>query len=254
MREQVEPLDFAPLDPYDEVQPRGAASAAPAAAAGQGPGAVGLPPRPGAGRPGLRPGEAGAAERDRSAAPVGRLRSSAARRRTPATPRSSPISAPRSRRSATCSRCSTVRSRRAYSMTEPHGGSDPGLFTTRAERDGDEWVINGEKWFSSNARNASFFIVMVVDQPGSPDPPEDVDVHRAGRDPRHRDHPQRRASAASPTTAPGTATSATPTSGCPPTTCSAARARRSRSRRPASAAAACTTRCARSRWPARLST
>jgi acyl-CoA dehydrogenase len=52
-----------------------------------------------------------------------------------------------------------------YSMTEPHGGSDPGLFTTHAERDGDSWVINGEKWFSSNARNASFFIVMVVTSP-----------------------------------------------------------------------------------------
>ncbi len=52
-----------------------------------------------------------------------------------------------------------------YSMTEPHGGSDPGLFTTHAERDGDEWVINGEKWFSSNARNASFLIVMVVTNP-----------------------------------------------------------------------------------------
>ncbi len=37
-----------------------------------------------------------------------------------------------------------------YSMTEPHGGSDPGLFTTHAERDGDEWVINGEKWFFSS--------------------------------------------------------------------------------------------------------
>lgn len=41
-----------------------------------------------------------------------------------------------------------------YSMTEPHAGADPTLFVTRAERDGDEWVINGEKWFSSNARYA----------------------------------------------------------------------------------------------------
>ena len=49
-----------------------------------------------------------------------------------------------------------------YSMTEPHAGADPTLFTTRAERDGDEWVINGEKWFSSNARFAEFLIVMVV--------------------------------------------------------------------------------------------
>src|SRR6266536_753141 len=43
-----------------------------------------------------------------------------------------------------------------YSMTEPHAGADPTLFKTRAVRDRDEWVINGEKWFSSNARYASF--------------------------------------------------------------------------------------------------
>ena len=52
-----------------------------------------------------------------------------------------------------------------YSMTEPHAGADPTLFTTRAERDGDEWVINGEKWFSSNARFAEFLIVMAVTNP-----------------------------------------------------------------------------------------
>jgi acyl-CoA dehydrogenase len=52
-----------------------------------------------------------------------------------------------------------------YSMTEPHAGADPTLFTTRAERDGDMWVINGEKWFSSSARYASFFIVMAVTNP-----------------------------------------------------------------------------------------
>jgi acyl-CoA dehydrogenase len=52
-----------------------------------------------------------------------------------------------------------------YSMTEPHAGADPTLFTTRAELDGDEWVINGEKWFSSNARFASFLIVMAVTNP-----------------------------------------------------------------------------------------
>src|SRR6185503_14181485 len=47
----------------------------------------------------------------------------------------------------------------SYSMTEPHGGADPTTFRTRAVRDGDEWVINGEKWFSSNARHAEFLIV-----------------------------------------------------------------------------------------------
>ncbi|GAA1745178.1 acyl-CoA dehydrogenase family protein [Aeromicrobium alkaliterrae] len=58
-----------------------------------------------------------------------------------------------------------------YSMTEPHAGADPTLFTTRAVRDGDEWVINGEKWFSSNARHSAFFLVMVVTDP-------EVDPHR----------------------------------------------------------------------------
>jgi acyl-CoA dehydrogenase len=53
----------------------------------------------------------------------------------------------------------------SYSMTEPHAGADPTLFKTRAELDGDEWVINGEKWFSSNARFSSFLIVMAVSNP-----------------------------------------------------------------------------------------
>ncbi len=55
-----------------------------------------------------------------------------------------------------------------FSMTEPQGGSDPNVFTCRAERDGDEWVINGEKWFSSNLRYASFAIVMAVTDPDVP--------------------------------------------------------------------------------------
>ncbi len=52
-----------------------------------------------------------------------------------------------------------------YSMTEPEGGSDPATFRTRAVRDGDEWVIDGWKFFSSNASTASFLIVMVVTDP-----------------------------------------------------------------------------------------
>jgi acyl-CoA dehydrogenase len=52
-----------------------------------------------------------------------------------------------------------------FSMTEPHAGSDPKQFKTRAERDGDEWVINGWKFFSSNARTAAFVIVMAVSNP-----------------------------------------------------------------------------------------
>jgi len=52
-----------------------------------------------------------------------------------------------------------------FSMTEPAGGSDPTSFTTRAVPDGDEWVITGEKWFSSHARFSEFLIVMAVTDP-----------------------------------------------------------------------------------------
>ena len=52
-----------------------------------------------------------------------------------------------------------------YSMTEPQGGSDPTTFKTQALTDGEEWVINGWKFFSSNARTSSFLIVMAVTNP-----------------------------------------------------------------------------------------
>jgi acyl-CoA dehydrogenase len=56
--------------------------------------------------------------------------------------------------------------RSAFSMTEPDtAGSDPTQLRTRAERDGDEWVINGHKWFSSNGSIADFLIVMAVTDP-----------------------------------------------------------------------------------------
>ncbi len=55
-----------------------------------------------------------------------------------------------------------------YSMTEPLGGTDPTQFRTHAELDGDEWVINGEKWFSSHANFAEFLIAVVVTEPDNP--------------------------------------------------------------------------------------
>ncbi|HEX3899488.1 MAG TPA: acyl-CoA dehydrogenase family protein [Mycobacteriales bacterium] len=58
-----------------------------------------------------------------------------------------------------------------YSMTEPQGGADPSTFTCSAVKDGEEWVINGWKFFSSNAKTASFFIVMVVTNP-------DIEIYR----------------------------------------------------------------------------
>ena len=55
----------------------------------------------------------------------------------------------------------------AYSMTEPHAG-EPGEFICNAVRDGDEWVLNGEKWFTSNGAGADFLIVMAVTDPEAP--------------------------------------------------------------------------------------
>ena len=53
-----------------------------------------------------------------------------------------------------------------FSMTEPEvSGSDPTLLRTRAVRDGDEWVIDGHKWFSSGADGASFGIVFAITDP-----------------------------------------------------------------------------------------
>lgn len=58
-----------------------------------------------------------------------------------------------------------------FSMTEPQGGSDPRVFTTRAVRDGDDWIIDGLKYWSSNASVATFFIVVAITDP-------DVPVHK----------------------------------------------------------------------------
>lgn len=56
--------------------------------------------------------------------------------------------------------------RSAFSMTEPEtAGSDPTLLQSRATLDGDEWVIDGHKWFTSNGMIADLLIVMVVTDP-----------------------------------------------------------------------------------------
>jgi acyl-CoA dehydrogenase len=53
----------------------------------------------------------------------------------------------------------------AFSMTEPNAGADPTLLQTRAVKDGDHYVINGHKWFSSNGSIADVLIVMAVTDP-----------------------------------------------------------------------------------------
>jgi acyl-CoA dehydrogenase len=62
--------------------------------------------------------------------------------------------------------------RSCFSMTEPApgAGADPTMLRTTADLDGDEWVINGHKWFSSNAMIADFLIAMVVTEPAEENP------------------------------------------------------------------------------------
>jgi alkylation response protein AidB-like acyl-CoA dehydrogenase len=50
----------------------------------------------------------------------------------------------------------------AFALSEPEAGSDPGAMRTYAVRDGDEWVINGEKNWISNATIADFYVVFAI--------------------------------------------------------------------------------------------
>jgi acyl-CoA dehydrogenase len=61
------------------------------------------------------------------------------------------------------------RIRSCFSMTEPEmPGSNPVMMATTAVKDGDDYVINGQKWFTSAADGADFAIVMAVTNPDAP--------------------------------------------------------------------------------------
>ena len=120
----------------------------------------------------------------------------------------------------------------AYSMTEPQGGSDPNLFKTTAVRDGEEWVITGEKWFTSAGRVADILFVMCTN--GMFVVPRRLPASRSCRS---------RAT---------TTTSSTTTSACRSTICSVPRTAPRCSPNVVSVAGASTTRCAPSpsaSWP-----
>jgi acyl-CoA dehydrogenase len=55
--------------------------------------------------------------------------------------------------------------RSCFAMTEPDAGSDPTRIATTARREGDGWLLNGHKWFASNASVAEFLLVMCVTDP-----------------------------------------------------------------------------------------
>ena len=60
------------------------------------------------------------------------------------------------------------RTRSCFAMTEPGGaGADPSMLTTTATRDGDDYVINGTKWFITGADGADYVIVMARMEDGS---------------------------------------------------------------------------------------
>lgn len=55
-----------------------------------------------------------------------------------------------------------------FSMTEPQGGADPLVVKMSARAEGEHWVLDGEKWFASNARYAAFYIVVAMTDPEAP--------------------------------------------------------------------------------------
>jgi alkylation response protein AidB-like acyl-CoA dehydrogenase len=52
--------------------------------------------------------------------------------------------------------------REAWAVTEPGAGSDVSGLAATAERDGDGWVLNGEKWFVTSEGDAGFYLVLAV--------------------------------------------------------------------------------------------
>jgi len=61
--------------------------------------------------------------------------------------------------------------RSCFSMTEPDNpGSNPTLMNTTAIKDGNDYIINGHKWFTSSADGASFAIVMAITDPNNSNP------------------------------------------------------------------------------------
>ena len=73
-------------------------------------------------------------------------------------------------------------SREAWAVTEPGAGSDTGAIMTRAVRDGGEWVIDGEKWFVTDADKAAFFIVLARVQAREARQPEEQSLFLVRRD------------------------------------------------------------------------
>ena len=77
----------------------------------------------------------------------------------------------------------------AFALSEPEAGSDPASMRTNAVRDGDEWVINGQKNWITNATIADFYVVFAkTDREGNRISAFIVEKDREGFDPGHLEH------------------------------------------------------------------
>ena len=146
--------------------------------------------------------------------------------------------------------------RSAFAMTEPAvASSDATNIETRIERDGDEYVINGRKWWTSNALHANCKVLIVMGKTNPDGPPHRqqsmlvVPIDTPGRDDRARPAGLRLPGPRGPRRGPVRGRPRARDARCWPT-----RATASRSARRASARAASTTACARSGRPSGRST
>ena len=137
-----------------------------------------------------------------------------------------------------------------FCLTEPHVGSDAGAIATRAERDGDHYVLNGVKQFITTGKNADVAVVFAVTDKAAGKKGISAFLSSTRRRRATSSRGSRRSSASA---RPTPRRSCSRTAACRRPTCSGARARATGSRSRTSRAGASASRRRRSAWRARRS-